>query len=334
LELNIKKVNNVLSIPDEWNNLADCYYQRKEFLLHTQNWNPCNQRYYLAFENNRLVAGAVVYTLKLDLFTFAKIKFPIKMKITGVPCSVSCPGLIGDAHNALKLYEYICNVEHGLNLALNLKNTTGISRSMIVGNTLPLIIIKRSFADWDDYLNSLRADYRRRVHLIEEKSCELKFSNTSCFEFTEKMYNQYIQVYERSNAKLEFLDFKFFKYLPNNFYLTKVSVKNDLVGWFITLKADSRFYFFFGGLEYSLNEQYAIYLRVLIEIIREGVELGVNSIDLGQTAEIPKMRLGGDNNPLYLISFHKNYPVRFLLHSSIKYIEYKNKFTNHHVFKD
>ena len=83
--MKIEKVNNALSIPNEWNILASCYYQRKKFLLHTQNWNPCNQRYYLAFENNHLIAGAVVYTLKLDLLTYAKMTLPIKMKITGVP---------------------------------------------------------------------------------------------------------------------------------------------------------------------------------------------------------------------------------------------------------
>lgn len=332
--MKIEKVNNALSIPDEWNNLANCYYQRKKFLLHIQNWNPCNQRYYLAFENNHLVAGAVVYTLKLDLFTYAKMTLPIKMKITGVPCSVSCPGIIGSNHYALKLYEYICSEEKGLNLALNLYNTTGISRSMIVGNTLPTIIFNRSFSDWNDYLNNLRSCYRRRIHLIEEKSGELKFSKGSCFEFTDEMYQKYIQVYEKSNAKLELLKFKFFKYLPNNFCLTKVSVRNDLVGWFITLKADTTLYFFLDGLDYDLNEQYATYLRILIEIIRQGIEMGVESIDLGQTAEIPKMRLGGVHNPLYLISYHNNYPIRFLLRSTIKLLEYKNKFTNYHVFKD
>jgi hypothetical protein len=334
LELKIEKVNNVLSIPNEWDKLANCYYQRKQFLLHSQNWNRCEQRYYLAFERNRLVAGAVVYTLKLNLFTFSKITLPLKMKITGVPCSVSCPGLIGSTGNALKLYEYICSLENGLNLALNLKNTTGIARNMIVGNTLPVIIFNRSYSSWDDYLNNIRSDYRRRIHLIEEKSRELKFSSGSCFEFTKEMYNQYIQVYEKSNAKLELLDFKFFKYLPKDFCLTRITIMNDLVGWFITLKADNRLYFFFGGLEYYLNEKYAIYLRVLIEIIQQGIELGVESIDLGQTAEVPKMRLGGESNPLYLISFHKNYPVRSLLRSSIKLLEYKNKFSNYHVFKD
>jgi len=334
LELKIKKVNNVLSIPNEWDNLANCYYQRKQFLLHSQNWNRCNQRYYLAFERNQLVAGAVVYSLKLNLFTYSKMTLPVKIKIAGVPCSVSCPGIVGSTQQALKLYEHICSMENGLNLALNLENTTGISRRMIVGNTLPVIIFNHSFSDWDDYLNNLRSEYRRRIHLIEEKSIDLEFSSGSCKGFTKKMYDQYLQVYNKSNAKLELLDFKFFKYLPDDFCLTKATVNNNSVGWFITLNADQRLHFFFGGLEYSLNEQYAIYLRFLIEIIRQGIELGVESIDLGQTAEIPKMRFGGEYNPLYLITFHTNYLIRSILRSSIKLLEYKSNIPNHHVFKD
>jgi len=107
-----------------------------------------------------------------------------------------------------------------------------------------------------------------------------------------------------------------------------------LLGWFITLYADQKLYFFLGGLDYSLNGEYAIYLRLLSEIILLGIKLNVESIDLGQTAEEPKMRLGGENHKLYLAAFHKNLIVRLFLRSTIKLLEYKNKIPAHHVFKE
>ena len=332
--MKVEKVHTVLSIPDEWDNLATCYYQRKQFLLHSQNWNRCNQRYYLAFEDNILVAGAVVYTLKLNLFTYANSSFPITMQITGIPCSVSCQGLIGKNQYAYELLDHIFSVEKGLCLALNLENTTGISRKLVVGKTLPTIVFKRYFSDWEEYLSAIRSDYRHRINLIEEKSKELKFHRLTCLNFNEEMYYQYLQVFNKSDAKLEKLNSTFFKFLPDDFCLTKVTLEDRLVGWFITLYANQKLYFFLGGLDYSLNEEYNTYLRFLIEIIKLGIRLNAESIDLGQTAEEPKMRLGGENHKLYLAAFHKNLIVRFFLRSAIKLLEYKNKFPAHHVFKE
>ena len=57
------------------------------------------------------------------------------------------------------------------------------------------------------------------------------------------MYHQYIMVYERSNAKLERLEYRFFKYLPDEFKLTTATANGALVGWFITLDADSKLFF-------------------------------------------------------------------------------------------
>ncbi len=135
--MKIEKVHTVLAIPDEWDNLATCFYQKKQFLLHSQNWNRCNQRYYLAYEDNRLVAGAVVYTLKLNLFTYSKFTLRVKMQITGIPCSVSCQGLIGNNQYAYELLDHIFSAEKGLCLALNLENTTGISKTIFqIGNNI------------------------------------------------------------------------------------------------------------------------------------------------------------------------------------------------------
>ena len=143
--MKIEKVHTVLSIPDDWDHLATCYYQRKQFLLHAENWNRCNQRYYMAFDENKLIAGAVLYTLKLNLFTYSKFTFPIKMQIAGIPCSVSCQGFLGNNRNAYNLYEYICTKEKGLCLALNLKDASAISRRIVVGKTLPTILFKNVY---------------------------------------------------------------------------------------------------------------------------------------------------------------------------------------------
>ncbi|GAH30063.1 unnamed protein product, partial [marine sediment metagenome] len=67
-----------------------------------------------------------------------------------------------------------------------------------------------------------------------------------------------------------------------------------------------------------------IYFRLLIEVVRSGIETGANSIDLGQTAEIPKLRLGGESIPLYMFATHSNPLYRSILHSTIGMLQYRS----------
>ena len=101
--MNTYKLDNALALPDEWDVLADCYFQRKKFLLYCQNWNHCNQRYYVAYDQDKLIAGAVVYTIRLNLFTYYKMRLPVTMQIIGIPCSVSSAGLVGKPNRTVKL---------------------------------------------------------------------------------------------------------------------------------------------------------------------------------------------------------------------------------------
>jgi hypothetical protein len=148
------------------------------------------------------------------------------------------------------------------------------------------------------------------------------------------MYHLYLQVFDRSKAKLECLTFDFFYNLPSDFNLISAWISNRLVGWAITLLDKHTCYFFLGGLDYESNGTFEIYFRLLMEVVRSGIESGAKSIDLGQTAEIPKMRLGGTIVPLFLAVSHSNPIYRSLLRSTIGFLEYKRKIPDHHVFKE
>jgi len=332
--VNIKCYKNIANLPQQWDKLATNYFQRKEFLEHCERWNPCLQRYYTACENGNLISGAVVYSLVLDLFTFSKLYIPIKVNITGIPCSVSRSGILGTPETSLRLYQSILKREKGLSLALNLPFKGRGKKNMAIGKTLPSITLNRPFPSWGNYLQSLRASYRRRIKSIEKKTESIQFNQSYCNEFNEEMYDLYLQVYNRSNAKLECLNFNFFNHLPKNFTVISAWISNRLAGWAITLFDDQTFYFFFGGVDYTVNSLFDIYFRLLIEVVRSGIETGANSIDLGQTAEIPKLRLGGESIPLYMFATHSNPLYRSVLHSTIGMLQYRRSVPQHRVFKE
>jgi hypothetical protein len=329
----ILKISRAKDLPNEWNLLAENYFQKQEFLIYTEKYNPCAQRYYCLYEHEEIVAAAIMYSLRLDLFTFLRIKSPLKMNIVGIPCSVSSSGIFGSKQHQEQLKNFIFSNEKGFVLFLNLDEKP-LQETNAIGKTLPAIILKNTFKSWEEYLLHLRSDYRRRLKKITRTGAGTEFIKTSCSTFDDKMYRQYLQVYSKSTAKLEKLSLAFFKNLPPEFQLISCRKNGQTIGWNIILKSDHSLFFFLGGIDYQQNAENQTYLKLLTNIIAEGIAQGVDIIDLGQTAEIPKMRLGGHPQTKYMEARHSNFLFHRLLKFSEKSLEYKKQISNHHVMKE
>lgn len=320
--MEFKHIQAAINLPSEWDELADNYFQQTKFLLHTEKYNPCHQRYYICTDKGKMIAAAIMYSLRLDLFTFINIKSPMKMNIVGIPCSVSSPGIFGNKTALEALKKHIYKVEKGFVLFLNLEDEP-IKASFASGKTLPSIVLKNHFQNWEDYLAALRSNYRRRLILINQTNNDLRFDKRSCAEFTDQMFQQYLDVYNRSKAKLEKLNFDFFKNLPQEFNLTICFNNETIIGWNIALENQNMYYFFLGGVDYKQNKIYSTYLRLLSTIIKDGIETKSEFIELGQTAEIPKMRMGGKPEIRYMEAYHSNWFLNKLIKKFSFLLEYK-----------
>ncbi len=320
-------------LPPEWDSLAGHYFQQREFLQHAEIHNPCRQRYFLLWQENRLMAAAVVYSQKIDLLTYPHVPTPLTMQVIGIPCSVSCPGIFGETHAVRILKKEIFNQEKGFRLALNLEVPETAGENAF-GRTLPAIILQRPPGSWTEYRSSLRSDYRRRLDRLyrsgESYSCRV----SDCTLFNQEMYGQYLGVWQRSHARLEKLTVSFFSELPPSFSLTACFSGDITAGWTISLHHERKHYFFMGGVNRSLPEAHDIYMYLLAEIVREGIESGSDEIDLGQTAEIPKMRMGGVPIPRYMEAHLSFPPLNRMLKKFSGLLEYRGEFPETRVYKD
>jgi hypothetical protein len=328
----VTRFNQAKDLPDQWDQLAGCYFQQREFLAHCEIWNPCRQRYYMAWENGKAVAGAVLYSLRLSLLTYAKLNLPVTMQIVGVPCSVSCSGLIGSPDRAQALHAHLQQREKGLLLALNLESAGQVPQGVAATSTLPTLTLEHSFKSWPEYLAAMRSDYRRRIRNILVRSDELQIRQQPCDVFTTAHHDLYLQVLGRSDAKLEQLERTFFSHLPDAFEMLTAERDGRLAGWAIVLNAAEGYYFFLGGVDHAEDMAHDVYLRLLVEVARHGIESGARRIDLGQTAEIPKLRLGGQCHPLYLGATHSNSLCRSVLKHVTGLLGYRRQVPLHHVF--
>lgn len=330
--MQIKKKHKVWELNQDWNKFSKYYFQTKEFLQHAEKYNPCKQRYYECYKEDKFVGGAIMYSIKLDLLTFINVKSPLKMNIVGIPASVSSPGFLGDEQTILELRNYIHKNEKGLILLLNLESKPKYS-TLAFGKTLPTIVLKNTFSSWDDYISKLRSNYRRRIKLIQLDD-KIILKTSDCSIFTEQMYEQYLQVFNKSKEKLEKLTFEFFKNLPQKFQLTTCYKNEKLIGWNITIKHEKYFYFFLGGIDYKFNKDNNTYLRLVTNIIKQGIEQKTEYIDLGQTAEIPKMRMGGQIEERFMEAKHRNKLFNKILKLGEKSLAYNRKLEEMHVLKN
>lgn len=333
MDIEIKKIFKALDLSEKWDEVALDYFQTREFLNHTELYNPCKQRYYLLYQQGVFETGVVVYTLKIDLLTYLNIRSPFRMNIAGIPCSVSASGIVGNPAYLHQIINEIKTREKGLLLFLNLTSKLQ-EENLVTGKTLPTVLITNNFRSWDDYLGMMKSTYRRRVRLLSLPFSGIKREQLACSFFDDRMYDLYLEVLKRSKGKLETLSLAFFRELPSNFNLTTFYSGEKLIGWYISATFKEKFYFFLGGLDYKVNRQFNTYFNILLNVVREGIEKGAFVIDLGQTAEIPKLRLGGQLIEKTMSAHHSSRLMRLFLKAGKSLLEYSIVPQETHVFKE
>jgi len=94
------------------------------------------------------------------------------------------------------------------------------------------------------------------------------------------------------------------------------------------------FYFLFGGLDYSIREDYDSYTNNLIEIIKDGINRKCLSINLGQTAEVSKVRFGANPKQKKMFLFHNSPIIRWFFRVFKKQLSYKPKNTKNRIYRN
>ncbi len=316
----------------DWDRIASSYFQRKEFLTLLQDFNPCNQKYYELYLDDKLVAGAVVYTLFVNILTFSGLNLKVKMQVLGLPVSVAAPSLIGDQAEFNLFIQEILKREKGVILGLNLPTDLVLEKGIPM-LTLPTIIFQNKYLNFENYLQSLRHQYRRRIKLIQQKASEIEYLVTNCNKFTQKHYELYLEIMKRTKTKLEVLKCDLFQNLPPNFVLTTLCNNGSILAWNIVCNDHDIVYFFFGGMDYCKRDHFQSYNNNLLSILKTGIENHCSLIDFGQTAEIAKIRLGGEIVGRGMFLYHQNPFILFLFNRLKRWFTYSNEPALAHVFK-
>jgi len=328
--LKIKRIESATQLPRDWNNLTQNYFQSLAFLSYVEQYNPCSQHYYIAYQGKELVATAVVYKLKKR----AGLLFEA-IKVIGLPFSIATPGVMGDFAHQQVLVHHITKKEKNI-LYCPVSNISFDLPNLIHLDDFPNLTLDHDYSSFDEYLSAMRAPYRRRLQQAQKKFTSIKKSISPCLSFTQNHYQQYLDVQKKHQKNvLETLSFDFFKNLPNCFLLSSYHLKEQLIAWSICMHGTDTFFFFFGGMDYPNLKKHDAFLNNLINITEEGIKHRYQKIDFGPSAEQSKMRVGAKLIPNKRFLYHRWFWVRWLIKLKINKLNYNpSPFPNMRVFKD
>ena len=181
----------------------------------------------------------------------------------------------------------------------------------------------------DDYLASLRKDYRKAIRNTHKAIAEagMSVSRLSAAEVQregEALHRLYRNVQEKQRLRLVTLSPS---YLPamasafgEDFMTTGIrTADGSLAGFVTTLRDGEDAVAYFIGFDRQLAATgVPLYLRLLQGVVEDAIALRVRSISFGRTALEPKARLGAEPHPLRCFVRHRIDPLNVIVRTLIE----------------
>ena len=324
------------NLPPEWDTIiGDNLYLRRSFLTFIEKTEKdYKPTYYLFFDGDKADSCFVAHERKgYNLAMFTKFNFKICVTMIYLPMCVTRSGVVfGKCKNAV--IEKIKSLK-GYKMILNLSEEEQKEgfKDFAIGLTCPKCVLGLRFDSFDDYVNSLRSDYRNRLKKVLKKTedINIRFIDNKT-DFSDALYQMYLNVLGKSRVRIETLSKEYFQ--GDMFKVFVAEKEGRAIGFIQLLENGSELIFEFVGIDYKYNDELPIYHRMLFEIIRYGIENGFKTIDFGQTADDTKLKLGSDYIRLYAALHHSAGIMRFFSKRLAPYIEYKPLNMNFRVFKE
>ncbi len=327
-----KKISSAKELPPEWDELCkDNIYMSKNFLSFMEKANPCNQSYHLFYRDNRLYSCFMMFERVFNLFIFTPYHIKCAMKFVYLPLSVSHPSIVFDDDTSE--VSRVLNSMKGIKILINIgeEELEGFTK----GHYLPICVLENRWNTFEEYLDSMRSGYRRRINQALKKGKDIRYVTLDDNkDFTEEMYELYDQVFDNSEYSLEKLSIDFFRNDIAKTILLQINGKTEAFIQLIEDTNNDMLIFEFCGYNYRIAHDYDIYHNMLIKITQYAIENGFRYVQYGQTAYDAKLKFGAKMYYNYFLLSHSNKLLNRMIQKHIHFLEYKVTDYNFNVFKE
>lgn len=180
--------------------------------------------------------------------------------------------------------------------------------------------IPEEWNTFDDYLAAFSSKYRTRAKRAFKKGAEFTkqdFNEERIRLHHKRIYDLYQGIEAGAGFSFAGLNKDYFcglkATLGDNFNLTGYWLNEELVGFYTTIKNGDELEAHFIGFDQSLNRSHQIYLNMLYDMAREGIEKGAKRVVFARTALEIKSSVGAVAEEMYCYTRHwNNLPNHFV----------------------
>lgn len=190
-----------------------------------------------------------------------------------------------------------------------------------------ILQIHPSWKNLDDYLLSMTAKFRTKANSVLKKSSTITRRNLTAeeiFEHKDRIEELYHFVVDKSDYSIGELNgqafYNFKKELNNKFILNAYFIDNKMIGFSSAFLFKNILDANYVGIDYQYNIEYALYQRMLYDLVECAIDNKVSELRFGRTAEEIKSCLGALPVNMKLYVKHKNSVKNQLLKPILKSI--------------
>ena len=288
-------------------------------------------------EYNTLIIGNLMLTGDHSFYFDAMaLSFPEKTKLLTEGIAFAKKRL---AENGTKINAvFIKDFPMGTNNHRLVQSLDGYNEFQVEPNFT--LDVPKNWLKFDDYLDALSSKYRVRAKRAFKKmsGIELKeFNYERILAHKARIHELYQQVCDNSAVNLVHLHpdyFSHIKYeLADDFRLFGYFKDGQLIGFFTTIKNGEDLEAHFLGYDLAHNADHQLYLNMLFDIIKTGIEQGSKRIVFARTAHEIKSSVGAVAEEMSLFLKHENALFNFFLPYALPILSPREQWTPRQPFK-
>ncbi len=201
--------------------------------------------------------------------------------------------------------------------------------------------IRSHWNTFEDYLKDLSSKYRVRRKRAFKKAGNIQKKALTIEEIEAHMQDIqafYENMAERSGFNVVYLNTSYLLSLkrafPEDFKLTAYYLDNQFVGYFTTLLNGPTLDAHFLGFKNELNRKHQLYLNMLYDIIKEGIEQKAENIHFARTALEIKSSVGAVATDLFCYAQYHNPILNILIAPAFYFLRPKMDWVPRSPFKN
>lgn len=176
-----------------------------------------------------------------------------------------------------------------------------------------ILNLRKEWTSFEDYLAAMTSKYRVRAKRAFKKGADIEkreLSLESIKAFLPRIDELYKCIADGAGFNVVTLDGEYFlnfkKHFPEKFRLFGYFIDNEMVAFYTTFSNQAELEAHFLGFDNATNRKYQVYLNILYDLIKQGIENKAGYINFARTALEIKSSVGAAPVDLFYLGKHTN----------------------------